>query len=174
MLGNDAFFKESYKAGFRKVIGTFRHNMLAGFISAYELNHRDKAVPANADLAIESISNSTRMWNNAWQAAIDAGMDMHYYSFVNITTGFCGAMGEVVEHIGCHGGGFRYSCMEVDAHQASSNHELTMVERIGLEPTKKITKWIRGTPYAWMLDLSAKSWPKNVPRRLEDTPIPER
>ena len=41
------------------------------------------------------------------------------------------------------------------------------------ELAQNITDVLTGTPYEWMLDLSATSWPSDVEWPLESMPIPE-
>ena len=54
----------------------------------------------------------------------------------------------------------RYPCWEYASISAPHPHGL--VDRVGKENAARIGEQLRGTPYEWMLDDKAESWPEGV------------
>jgi hypothetical protein len=54
--------------------------------------------------------------------------------------------------------------VQVNAHESSSKPRRngTLELRVGAVAAARINKALTGTPYEWMLDLSAKEWPADA------------
>ena len=171
------FFRWSWDAGFRHMISSYRHNSLARLVSGYELqyghhNETMQSLPVNVENFVARDSGSVTHFNMGYQAALDNGFIPYFYSFKQVTQNFCKTLTWAAgiadfgpDEIHCH---------EKNKQMSTSHRKRSLEERIGKDAAASITKQLVGTPYEWMLDLSAVEWPRSVTRPLEATPLPER
>ena len=111
-------------------------------------------------------------FDRSYVAAVMAGYDVHYYTFVDVVTKTCETIEQILRnHIGCT----EYTrCEESTTHTSGArvHRTQTLAERIGSEAALNITLTLRGSPYEWMLNTSAMEWPEDVVRPLSSMPMP--
>jgi hypothetical protein len=165
----EEFFEAAHEAGFKVVATSFRDNQLAREISSFEM----KVGPS--DSLIEQINQQQanvqlvaffemkiQEFNRGVQAAKTSRMAIVPITFSEIVEDVCGTGERVAAAAGCA----EFTCSEFDGHTDQSHHDRTLAGRVGNATAALIVKQLTGTPYEWMLDLDAITWPSNVARPI--------
>ena len=81
--------------------------------------------------------------------------------FVDVVRAPCAAVGRALALLG---DGPWPECVEKHSHKAASRRDAGLSGRIGPAAAARVGAALADTPYAWMLDLSAMSWPPGIKR----------
>ena len=98
-------------------------------------------------------------------------------SFENVTAGLCSAVKSTLSeaHRATQNDAIRHpeSCKLKTGHTGTSHRWRALEQRVGQEAAALINGQLAGTPYAWMLDLSAVRWPQGeVPWDISARRVP--
>jgi len=164
------FFRAAEEAGFSLVVTSFRDNQLARLVSSFEMHpgkfgsveflSKANGSFVHTDL-IRKFEQLVQDYNRGVASARAVkGLSMMHITFSEIIGDVCGTSRRIATAAHCP----VFTCKEDDGHMDKSHRERDLAGRIGDEAAASVTKQLKGTPYEWMLDLHATSWPKKVPR----------
>ena len=173
----DDFFAAAREVGFVAVVVNFRDNQLARQISSFEMSHGvgQKFGPGTPEFLPDARRNfvevniinvfeeQAQLYNNAVLGAKHSGLHVEHLTFYNVTHKICDAAHVVAQVCGhCP----KFECTEDVRNFNAAAHKRSIDERVGPTAAASLAEQLTGTPYEWMLDLSASSWPSNVPRPI--------
>lgn len=186
-ISPELFFSLSKKVGFSLVVIGYRDNLLARTISSFELSiseHHYESLGAErlgksvSKVKIDEIPEivqraslsfdshlikrwelETHTFNEASKAAVDAGFRVLQLSFKDIVENVCGSASRIAKLAECP---MPFECIELDGHTKTSHRKRSLADRIGKIFADRVEALLHGTPYEWMLDLSATEWPPGV------------
>eukprot|EP00614_Pseudopedinella_elastica_P009628 CAMPEP_0172606686 /NCGR_PEP_ID=MMETSP1068-20121228/26893_1 /TAXON_ID=35684 /ORGANISM="Pseudopedinella elastica, Strain CCMP716" /LENGTH=206 /DNA_ID=CAMNT_0013409483 /DNA_START=600 /DNA_END=1220 /DNA_ORIENTATION=+ len=96
--------------------------------------------------------------------ALAAAMANHFkivsINFNDIVQDLCGTSRRIAYEASCP----VFHCRKEVSHTQTSHRKRTLDGRIGPEAAGAVRIQLTGTPYEWMLDLGATSWPKGTAR----------
>ena len=175
LLNSADFFQAAKRHGFTRVITSYRENLLEKEISSYELSTKMSKKDSHKfnakNTLTEIVSNAVQIYDRPYVGALMAGYDIHYYSFTDVVTRTCKTINHVVkDFIGCTD--YRKKCEKEVSHTQTSHLKAPLTQRIGKGAARNMTISLKGTPYEWMLDVTANEWPKDVVRPLSSMPMP--
>ena len=167
----DQFFESAHQLGFRICVAAFRDNQLARHISSFELKNRRygkgsffmHAKEDFIDLQLVShFEKLTHYFNRAVSAAQSQNFNILSFTFDDVTHDLCEVSNYIIRIAGCSKE--LQACKKKVGHMSTSHRQLSMAERIGKESAGSVSQQLKGTSYEWMLNLTASTWPSNVPR----------
>ncbi|KAJ8598917.1 hypothetical protein CTAYLR_010234 [Chrysophaeum taylorii] len=166
----EAFAAAADKAGFRIAVVIRRQNHLARLVSSYEnrLKERGWRVESRRAARLSAFffqtPRRTMEWEAAWlnrgTRALEARMAVRAFDFDYLTGHICDCVAQVLSLLGKN----TSSCRIRVSHVASSQRHLDLEGRVGRKAAAHLRSELQGTPYAWMLNLSATTWPPTVPK----------
>lgn len=173
----DDFFAAARDVGFVAVVLNFRDNQLARQISSFEMSHGvgERFGPGTPEFLpdahksfvktnmVSVFEEQAQLYNNAVLGAKRSGLHIEHLTFYNVTHNICRAA-HVVAQVCAHCPEFK--CTEDVRNFKAAAHKRTLDERVGPSAAASIITQLTGTSYEWMLDLSASSWPSDVPRHI--------
>mmetsp|Transcript_11949 Transcript_11949/g.23713 ORF Transcript_11949/g.23713 Transcript_11949/m.23713 type:complete len:348 (+) Transcript_11949:99-1142(+) len=172
----EAFFSAAKEVGFGLVVTSFRDNQLARAVSSFELTGNTMKGTARfmSQKLVASFEDDILEFNRAVSAAHATGFRVLAITFDEIVGDLCRTAKRIANAAGCSGAqdssqktstqkdGF--ACRVENGHTEQSHHGLDLVGRVGAQAAQGIVRQLTGTPYEWMLDLNASSWPSGTPR----------
>ena len=183
------FWAAAKSAGFDSVSTTFRENVLAGHVSSEELAWAKKypkkmvnnpkkhdllpaRLPTFTSNSVSAIDESIALYNDGYRAAVDHGLKPIYYSFSDFLSKPCDIMQMLSKRFSVSGlHPIKFKCKVLTAQTDSSHPTWTLAQRIGKKPAQRVTMYLTGSPYEWMLNLHTAQLPAGRHWKVDATPM---
>lgn len=176
-----SFFNAAKQAGATLVVHSFRDNILAKHVSAFELVSHNRKFKRGTDVWLALALEKAKVFNSDYiklvakeyidgvQAARASGIATYYVPFLGMRDRLCVYVNRIATHLtpntstSINTAYTPADCEVSIEHTKSSARSRPLESRIGALAAAMIKSALHGTVYAWMLDLSATEWPANVP-----------